>query len=69
MKKVLFAAFGGMVVISSIMATSANSGGINSNQQLSQIVRDTVPGRKSDTSRSPKRGTTSMPKIIDLESK
>jgi hypothetical protein len=69
MKKVLFAAFAGMCVISSIMATSANTGRINSNQQLSQLLRDTVPSRKSDTSRSPKRDTTSMPKIIDLGSK
>ena len=69
MKKVLFAAFAGMCVISSIMATSSNTGRINSNQQLSQLVRDTVPGRKSDTSRYPKRDTTSMPKIVDLGSK
>jgi hypothetical protein len=69
MKKVLFAAFAGMCVISSIMATSVNTGRINSNQQLSQLVRDTVPSRRADTSRSPKRDTTSMPKIVDLGSK
>jgi hypothetical protein len=65
MKKVLLFAFAGICVVSSIMATSANTGIINSNQQLNQLVRDTVPNKKTDTSRYPKRDTTSMPKMVD----
>ncbi len=69
MKKVLFAAFAGLCVISSIMATSASSGKIRNNHQVSQFIRDTVPNRKTDTSRYPKPDTTSMPKIVDLNAR
>jgi hypothetical protein len=65
MKKVLFAAFAGLCVISSIRATSAGTGRISNSQQVSQVIRDTIPGKKSDTSRTPKRDTTSMPKVVD----
>jgi hypothetical protein len=63
MKKVLFAAFAGICVLSSVMATSGNSGKINSNPATPQIVRDTVPGKKTDTSSYPKRDTASMPRL------
>jgi len=43
MKKVLFAAFAGMCVVSSIMATSANTGKLSRNQQINQVLRDTLP--------------------------
>jgi hypothetical protein len=43
MKKVLFAAFAGMCVVSSIMATSANTGKLSSTRQINQVLRDTVP--------------------------
>lgn len=85
MKKVLFAAFAGMCVISSIMATSANTGKI-SNLRISQVLCDTVPPK--DTSKIaevfvmsdtiPKKksdtthkpsDTTSMPRIVDLSVK
>jgi hypothetical protein len=65
MKKVLFSALAGICVISSIMGFSASTGKINSNQQLNQFVRDTIPNKKTDTSRYPKRDTTSMPKMVD----
>jgi hypothetical protein len=60
MKKVLFAAFAGMCVISSIMATSANTGTVKGNPGIDQIIRDTVPGKKSDTSSYPKRDTARL---------
>jgi hypothetical protein len=63
MKKVLLAAFAGICVLSSIMATTVNSGKINSNPTMNQVIRDTVPGKKSDTSSYPKRDTTSMPRV------
>jgi hypothetical protein len=63
MKKVLFAAFAGICVLSSVMATSGNPGKINSNPITTQNLRDTVPGKKSDTSSYPKRDTTSMPRL------
>jgi hypothetical protein len=63
MKKVLFAAFAGICVLSSVMATSGDSGKINANPRINQIIRDTVPGKKSDTSTYPKRDTTSMPRL------
>jgi hypothetical protein len=65
MKKALLFAFAGICVVSSITANSGNTGRMNSNQQLSQLVRDTVPNKKTDTSRYPKRDTTSMPKMVD----
>jgi len=43
MKKVLFAAFAGLCVVSSIMATSTTTGKLTRFQQINQIVRDTVP--------------------------
>jgi hypothetical protein len=64
MKKVLFAAFAGICILSSIMATTAGSEQTNRNQRMDQILRDTIPGRKSDTSSYPKRDTTSMPHMI-----
>lgn len=48
MKKVLFAAFAGICIISSIMATPATKGKVKINR-LSQNVNDTVP--KPDTSK------------------
>jgi hypothetical protein len=67
MKKVLFAAFAGICVISSIMATPAHPGTKKMDSQVMarQFMNDTVPGRKTDTSRYPKpTDTTSMPKMV-----
>jgi hypothetical protein len=67
MKKVLFAAFTVMCILSSIMATSANQDKMESSSKFvrKQFVNDTVPGRKTDTSRYPKpTDTTSMPKLV-----
>jgi hypothetical protein len=63
MKKVLFAAIAGICVLSSVMATSGNSGKINSNPVIPRNVRDTVPAKKTDTSSYPKKDTTSMPRL------
>ena len=43
MKKVLFAAFAGLCVVSSIMATSTTTGKLTRFQQINQIVRYTIP--------------------------
>ena len=79
MKKVLFAAFAGMCVFSSIMATSANTGKVSSNQNVNQVLRDTIP--PSDTTKKAevflmndtvpgKKDTTRKPgdtsRIVDL---
>jgi hypothetical protein len=64
MKKVLLAAFAGVCVMTSIMATSAPSGNYSNSKKAQQAIRDTVPSKKGDTSRSPKPDTT---KIVDLE--
>ena len=66
MKKVLFAAFACLCVASSITATSAGTGKQNINRRMDQLIRDTIPNKKTDTSRSPKPDTTSMPKFVDL---
>ena len=58
MKKVLFAAFAGICVLSSVMATSGHSGKIDRNVGTNQVIRDSVPNRKTDTSSYPKRDTT-----------
>jgi hypothetical protein len=63
MKKVLFAALAGICVLSSVMATSGNAGKINASSVIKQMIRDTVPGKKSDTSSYPKRDTASMPRF------
>jgi len=63
MKKVVFAAFAGMCVISSIMATSAVPGTLKQEPRLVQIKSDTVPGKRKDTSSYPKRDTTSIPRL------
>jgi hypothetical protein len=63
MKKVLFAAFAGICVLSSVMATSENSRKFSSNTRINQIIRDTIPNKKTDTSSKPKRDTTSMPRL------
>jgi hypothetical protein len=69
MKKVLFAGFAGICVISSIMATPANKGKMNISQKTDQNMRDTIPSKKTDTSRHPKPDTTSMPRILDLNAR
>jgi len=62
MKKVLFAAFAGICIVSSIMATPAHKGTADNKIRIGQY--DTIPGKKTDTSRYPKPGdTTSMPKL------
>lgn len=63
MKKVLFAAFAGVCVLSSVMATSSNAGKVNSRSTINQLVRDTIPGKKADTSSYPKKDTASMPRL------
>lgn len=63
MKKALFAAFAGMCVVSSIMATSANPDRVKNSTRTDQIVRDTIPSKKTDTSSYPKRDTASMPRL------
>jgi hypothetical protein len=63
MKKVLFAAIAGICVLSSVMATSGHSVKINSKSAVQHTIRDTVPGKKSDTSSYPKRDTASMPRL------
>jgi hypothetical protein len=63
MKKVLFAAFAGICVLSSVLASSGNSGKININPRVDHMIRDTIPGKKNDTSSYPKRDTTSMPRL------
>jgi hypothetical protein len=60
MKKVLFAAFAGICVLSSVMATSGDSGKINAKPGINQMIRDTVPNKKSDTSSYPKKDTTRL---------
>jgi hypothetical protein len=67
MKKVLFAAFAGVCVLSSVMATSAHHEKRQSGSSIvvKPFMYDTVPGRKTDTSRYPKpTDTTSMPKLV-----
>jgi hypothetical protein len=66
MKKALFAAFAGVCVISSLMATSTN-GKLKTSQHQVQFVRDTIPG-KTDTTRYPKHDTTKMPRLVDESS-
>ena len=63
MKKVLFAAIAGICVLSSVMATTANSGKIKINTGINGMIRDTVPGKKTDTSSYPKRDTTAVPRL------
>ena len=63
MKKVLFAAFAGVCVLSSVMATSANGGKMYSRTVSNQLVRDTIPSKKTDTSSYPKKDTASMPRL------
>jgi hypothetical protein len=67
MKKMLFAAFAGVCVLSSVMATSARHEKMQSSSSMvvKSFMNDTVPGRKTDTSRYPKpTDTTSMPKLV-----
>jgi len=63
MKKVLFAAFAGVCVLSSVMATSSNGGKMYSRTVSNQQVRDTIPNKKTDTSSYQKKDTTSMPRL------
>jgi hypothetical protein len=63
MKKVFFAAVAGICVLTSVMAGSGNSGKINGSTAINHMIRDSVPGKKSDTSSYPKRDTTSMPRL------
>jgi hypothetical protein len=62
MKKALFAAFGVVCVISSIMAGSGNNGRVTNVKMENRMLRDTIPG-KTDTSRYPKHDTTNMPRF------
>jgi len=59
MKKVVFAALAGICVLSSFIGASGNSVKINGNAGTRQVIRDTVPNKKTDTSSNPKRDTTS----------
>jgi hypothetical protein len=66
MKKVLFAAFVGICVISSMMAAPANKGKVSTDAQINQFMNDTVPMKKKDTTRYPKpKDTTLMPQKIN----
>jgi len=66
MKKVLFAAFAGLCVFTSLMGTSVNSGKIYGHQNTDRlIIRDTVP--QPDTTRDPKPDTTRRRHLMELE--
>ncbi|HEY4966038.1 MAG TPA: hypothetical protein VII28_06550, partial [Puia sp.] len=52
------AAFAGICVLSSVMATSGNAGKVKKDAGREQVIRDSVPGKKKDTSSYPKRDTT-----------
>jgi hypothetical protein len=64
MKKALFAAFGVVCIISSIMAGSGKDGKVISSKMENRMLRDTIPG-KTDTSRYPKHDTTNLPRLAD----
>jgi hypothetical protein len=68
MKKVYLAAFAGLCVMTSIMATSFPKGKSGESRSF-YTKNDSVPGRKYDTSRNPKPDTASMPRIVDRELK
>jgi len=70
MKKLLVVAFAGLCVASSIMATTAGPGKFKTYPSADRMtIRDTVPGKKSDTSSYPKRDTSSMPRVVDVQGK
>jgi hypothetical protein len=76
MKKVLFAAFAGLCVITSIMATPAEKGKRVRVSQIQQSLNDTVPPKDTTKKISdvyiqslndtvpPPKDTTSTPKIV-----
>jgi hypothetical protein len=66
MKKVLFTAFAGFCIFSSIMATSPHhQKKIKGNRQADQYIyiKDSIPDKKTDTSHIPKQDTMAMPQI------
>jgi|GEM_PF-5440290 hypothetical protein len=63
MKKVLFTAFAGFCLFSSILATSPHQGKIKGNQRSDQYLRDSIPVKKADTSHIPKQDTMAMPQV------
>lgn len=66
MKKALFAAFAGVCILSSFTATSTDHRKMETGSKIvmNSFWNDSVPGRKTDTSRYPKpTDTTSMPKL------
>ncbi len=54
MKKILLAAFGGLFVLSSLMATIFNNHVLDAKEtSIQQSLKDTLPHRPTDTGRVP----------------